>query len=331
MRCKLLFFAFVTSAVLIFLPGGVVAQDKPIVLKLATADRLPHMVVEQLHYFVKRTDELTSGKVKIQVIEGGVLGTRPEMFDMIRRGDVELFDGYPEHLAAVVPKFSITTLPYMFKDFKHGVEAVHSPIGKQLSDELLQKTGVRIIGWMPLGYRQLLSKKPIKSFTDLKGVKVRVPEAKNYVEMVKGWGAEPVIIPWAEVYTALQTGMIEAVEAPYSPMESQKLHEIAKYTSVSNHIWQAATLDVNEKKWQSFPDDVRNKMLQAIKETEEWQVKRYDAQDKIARDRFIQAGKLTLYEPDLRPFWAAMAKVQEKFAEEYGYQDWIKQIRAMRP
>lgn len=309
-----------------------IIEPQRIVLELGSGNRPPMMVYEQLDYFSKKVDELSKGKIKIVLHKAGVLGTFPQMFDMVRTGTLDMCEGWPEINSMLEPKLSVICLPYQFKDFKHGTETVLGHIGEEMGELLLKKTGVKTVSYLPYGFRQLITiKRPVKIVSDMKGLKVRVPEAKNYFAGIKKLGGEPVVIPWGEVYTALQTGLVDAAEAPFDGIEGQKWHEVGRYITVINWMYQSATIHINEKLWEKLPDYAKDILKSAAKETVKWQIERWEKANADAKERLMATGKIKeIFHPDLAPFRKGMDTIQDEFAEMYGYKEWIKEIRSAK-
>ena len=179
-----------------------------------------------------------------------------------------------------------------------------------------EKKGLKVVAVWENGYRHITnSKRPINTPQDLQGIKLRVPEGKWRVKMFQTYGANPAPMKFSEVFTALQTGVMDGQENPYTQIHSAKFQEVQKFLSVTGHVYTPAYVTVGGKKWASLPDDVRKVIEENAKETQQW------VYEKAAKDEEDLLGKLRaagmqVNTPNKDAFVAASKPVYDEFAKE---------------
>jgi len=160
----------------------------------------------------------------------------------------------------------VTDIPYLFPSAAIAWEVLDGPFGKKLCQGLIQKTGMRHLAYSECGFRHFTNnKKKIRTPEDMKGLKFRVQETPLYVTLVKSLGASPTPIAWTEVYNALQTGVVDGQENPVSVIIYAKLYEVQKYITLDGHVYGVDWFLINEKFYQSLPDDLKYIVLDSAK------------------------------------------------------------------
>lgn len=208
----------------------------------------------------------TNGRFKVNVFPNKQLGDLADLYAQCQRGVIEMT--VSQNVSIIVPSFpeaGLLELPYAFSNTYVARILLDGPYGQALNDRIAKKTGARPLVWLPTALRCFANNvREIKSPADMKGMKIRVMPAPMHIEMVKALGAQPTPIAWAELYTALQTGVADGHEqAPYQiPMA--KLDEVSKYLTVDNHVLNVTTMNINEKFFQSLtPEDQKIFLLAA--------------------------------------------------------------------
>lgn len=295
---------------------------KTYTFKLAHHVPATHAVNGYATEFAKLVGEKSKGQIKVEVYPGGQIGGLKDNTDALRMGTLDFAMIDLGTAATFYPASSIIGLPFFFRDLKH-VEAFYaSPKMQEITKDMAAKANVKFIGYAHSGMRVLLSKKPINSVDDMKGLKIRVPEVPVYVDTMKALGANPTPIPSGELYTALQHGVVEACEMPPDTLVSLKMNEVTKYVAVTNHIYTDINLAMSQKLYQSLPDDLKKAVDEASKEAtanfNKLAAKLYDDNLK----KLIDAG-LIKTNPDVKPF---AAKVQSVWA---AYQKAVPEGKAL--
>ncbi len=205
-----------------------------------------------------RIKEKTSGKVEIQVFPNNQLGSDTDMLSQLRSGALEFFTLSGLILATLVPVASINGVGFAFKDYSQVWPTMDGALGAHVRGEIA-KRGLYAFGKMyDNGYRQITSAtKPIKTPDDLNGFKIRVPVAPLWTSLFKAFGASPTSINFSEVYTALQTKVVDGQENPLSLIDTAKLYEVQKYVAITNHMWDGFWFLANKKAWEAMPANLR--------------------------------------------------------------------------
>src|SRR6201746_2236385 len=241
----------------------------------------------------------TNGRFDLQIFPNNQLGSDTDMLSQIRSGGIEFFTLSGLILATLVPAASINGIGFAFPDYPTVWKAMDGDLGAFVRGEI-KKSGLEVMDkiW-DNGFRQTTSSsKPITGPDDLKGFKIRVPVSPLWPSMFKAFDAAPASINFAEVYSALQTRIVEGQENPLALISTAKLYEVQKYCSLTNHMWDGFWFLANRRAWQSLPDDIktvvaRNVNAAAVKE-------RADTEKLNATVKDELAGKgLTFNQPDV--------------------------------
>lgn len=194
-------------------------------------------------------NQVSNGKYSLNLLGGGVLGSSKDIAEQVSRGLIE-FGTMPESaIAYFYPNFQIFSIPYLFRTEDIAYRVLDGPFGDKIKEEVLSKTGMRIIAWGDNGgFRNFsTSKKQIKSPDDIKGLKIRTMEIPAHMEMVKALGASPVPISWPELYTALQTGVADGQENAIPTILMGNLEEVQKYIILDKHLYSFQIFVVSEE------------------------------------------------------------------------------------
>ena len=205
-----------------------------------------------------RVLEKTSGKVEIKVFPNNQLGSDTDMLSQLRSGALEFFTLSGLILATLVPAASINGVGFAFKDYGQVWPAMDGALGAYVRAEIAKRGLYAFSKMYDNGYRQITSaSKPIKTPEDLSGFKIRVPVAPLWTSLFKAFGASPTSINFSEVYTALQTHVVDGQENPLSLIDTAKLYEVQKYCALTNHMWDGFWFLANKKSWDALPENLR--------------------------------------------------------------------------
>jgi tripartite ATP-independent transporter DctP family solute receptor len=177
------------------------------------------------------------------------------------------------HFAAFVPEVAMTDLPYFWKGPEHFLKFWGSPTGKDFTSRYEAATKIKVlaVNWLT-SYRQILAKKAVKNPADLRGVKIRVTQGfQHHYDGFLAMGASPVYMAFPEIYSALQQGVIDAMENPLEDMYTSKFHELAKYVSLTGHIFNSRTVQINAQTWAKLTPETQAIMTKAAEEAGEYQ------------------------------------------------------------
>lgn len=200
----------------------------------------------------------TNGRLQLQLFPNSELGSDDSSVSQLRSGAMEMYIGSDGVLSTVVMDAAIEGVGFAFKSQPQALAAIDGPLGDLVRKQMVTKGIYPFAKCWVNGFRQVVtSTKPIKTVDDLAGLKVRTPGAKLYVDMFKTLGASPTPVNVADVYTALQTKVIDSVEVPMAIIEASKWYEPTKYLSITNHIWGNLFAVVNLDAWKSLPPDIQ--------------------------------------------------------------------------
>jgi tripartite ATP-independent transporter DctP family solute receptor len=188
--------------------------------------------------FAKLVEERTKGEIKIKLFHAAELGDEVEMFNYMKLGSVELGLSGSAVIATAAPEYGALDMPYLFKDQAHLRRVIDGSIGKALMDRILQRQGIRVLGYMDRAPRHLTTKrdKVVRMPKDLRGIKIRIRQIPVQVEAWRALGASPVPMAFQEVYTALQTGTMDAQENPAEVIYTANLFEVQKNLIMTGHV-----------------------------------------------------------------------------------------------
>lgn len=235
------------------------AQAAEFQLKYANNVPLTHPKNVRAQEAVDRIKQETNGRVVIEIFPNNQLGGDTDMLSQLRSGAIEFFDLSGLILATLVPVAAINGVGFAFKDYATVWKAMDGPLGAHVR-AAIEKAGLVVFEkiW-DNGYRQMTSStKPINAPADLRGFKIRVPVSPLWTSMFEAFGAAPASINFSEVYTALQTKVVEGQENPLAIISAAKLYEVQKYCSKTNHMWDGFWFLANKRAWEGLPADVRD-------------------------------------------------------------------------
>src|ERR1700749_3072147 len=234
------------------------------------------------HPFVARAREMaaaikteTNGRFDLQVFPNSQLGSDTDMLSQVRSGGIEFFTLSGLILSTLVPAASINGVGFAFPDYDTVWKAMDGDLGAYVRGEI-KKAGLEVMDkiW-DNGFRQTTSStRPINGPDDFKGFKIRVPVSPLWTSMFKAFDASPASINFSEVYSALQTKIVEGQENPLALISAAKLYEVQNYCSMTNHMWDGFWFLMNRRAWAALPDDIKtvvakNVNAAAVKERED--------------------------------------------------------------
>ena len=234
------------------------AQAAEVTLKYANNLPLSHPLNIRAAEAARRVSTETDGRVEIQIFPNNQLGGDTDMLAQVRSGGVDMFTPGTMVIATVAPISAITAVGFAFADYGQVWNAVDGKLG-DLIRAAFAKIGLHTFSKMwDNGFRQITtSTRPIASAGDLAGLKIRVPVSAMGISMFKSLGASPTSLQFSEVYSALQTKIVDAQENPLAIMQTAKLYEVQKFCSLTNHSWDGYHFVFNGRRWNGLPDTVK--------------------------------------------------------------------------
>jgi len=301
--------ALVTLAALT--AGPVAAQVE---IKLGHVGEPGSLFQKSADEFARRANAKLGAKGKVVVYGSSQLGGDKEMVQKLKLGTLDM--AVPSTvMSSEVDLFGIFEMPYIVKDRAHMARIEKEIFWPKLEPEA-EKKGLRVLAVWENGVRHITnSKRPIKVPADLQGIKLRVPEGKWRVKMFQAYGANPSPMKFSELFTALQTGVMDGEENPFTQIYSAKLQEVQKYLSLSGHVYTPAYLVVGMKRYDGLPADVRKILEDTAKETQAYvyEVAAKDDADLLGK---LKAEGMQVNEVDQNAFVAASKGIYEEFGKE---------------
>jgi C4-dicarboxylate-binding protein DctP len=282
--------ALAAAAALTFATGAL--AQAPIVIKFSHVVAVNTPKGKGAEYFKKLAEERTGGKVKVEVYPNSSLFKDGEEMEALQLGSVQMLAPSVSKFGPLgVRKFEVFDLPYMFADEKSLENVVDGPVGKGLL-KLLEPKGITGLAYWFNGFKEFTANKPLKKLDDFKGLKIRIQSSKILEGEIKAFGAIPQVMAFSEVYTALQQGVVDGEENTPSNKYTQKMHEVQKYMTMSDHGVVMYAVVVNKKFWDSLPPDIRKSLDQAMAESTKyvWEIAKKENDDAVAK---IRAAKTT--------------------------------------
>jgi tripartite ATP-independent transporter DctP family solute receptor len=264
--------------------------------------------------YARRANAKLGNKAKVVVFGSSQLGGDKELLQKLKLGTVDM--ALPSTvMSSETDLFGVFEMPYLVKDRAHMGRIEKDVFWAKLAPEA-EKKGLKILAVWENGYRHITnSKRPINTPADLQGIKLRVPEGKWRVKMFQTYGANPSPMKFSEVFTALQTGVMDGQENPFTQIYSAKFQEVQKYLSLTGHVYTPAYVTVGAKKWAGLPDDVRKILEDTAKETQAFVYERAAKDDDELLGK-IKAAGVQVNTPNKDAFIAASKPVYEEFAKE---------------
>jgi tripartite ATP-independent transporter DctP family solute receptor len=290
----------------LFAAGVAQAQVNSHTFRLSTAGALGHPSIAGGEKLGELVSQKSGGKMTVKVFAAGVLGGDVQALSAVQGGTIDFTVMNSGILQTQVKEFAIFDFPFLFLSGKQADSVLDGPFGKKMADMLPEKGLVNLAYW-ELGFRQLTnSKRPVKSLEDIAGLKIRVIQSPIYLDTWSALGANPVPMPFTEVYTALEQKVIDGQENPFSVIQTSKFNEIQKHLAVTNHMYNPQSLLMSKKVWDRLTKDEQKILMDAAKEATV--VQRKFSRD--AADQSIVELKKTMEVSTISP--AEIAKIQAK-------------------
>ena len=271
--------------------------QQPLVIKFS------HVVAQDTpkgkasEFFAKRAGELTGGKVKVEVYANSTLYKDKEEMEALQIGAVQML---APSLAKFGPlgarEFEVFDLPFIFDNSDELHKVTTGPVGKQLFGKL-QSRGITGLAYWDNGFKSFSANKPLKAPDDFKGLKMRIQSSKVLEAQMRPVGALPQVMAFSEVYQALQTGVVDGTENPHSNLYTQKMHEVQKHMTVSDHGYLGYAVITNKKFWDGLPADVRGQLEKAMEEATAFANKIAKEENDGALEKVKASGKTQVYMP----------------------------------
>jgi len=308
-----------TCAVLAF--GASLAAHAQTVIKFSHVVAQDTPKGKAAEFFAKKADELTKGKVKVEVYANSALYKDKEEMEALQLGSVQMLAPSLAKFGPLgVKEFEVFDLPFIFdnRDELHKITA--GPVGAKLFKKL-EARGITGLAYWDNGFKVFSANKPLHTVADYKGLKYRIQSSKVLEEEIRALGGIPQVIAFGETYQALQTGVVDGTENPPSNFYTQKMHEVQKHVSMTNHGYLGYAVIVNKKFWDGLPADVRGQLEDALRQATAYANQIAQDENDRAMELVKASGKTTIYTPTAEERTAlkkALVPVHDKMSSRIG-------------
>ncbi len=308
--------------------GASLAHAQQIVIKFSHVVAQDTPKGKAAEFFAKKAAELTKGRVKVEVYANSALYKDKEEMEALQLGSVQMLAPSLAKFGPLgVKEFEVFDLPFMFDDRDELHKVTAGPVGERLFKKL-ETRGITGLAYWDNGFKVFSANKPLKAVADYKGLKYRIQSSKVLEEEIRALGGIPQVIAFGETYQALQTGVVDGTENPPSNFFTQKMHEVQKHLTLTNHGYLGYAVIVNKKFWDALPGDVRDQLVQAMKQSTFYANQIAQDENEQALEGVKKSGKTTIYTPTKDERLAlkkALVPVHEKMAERVG-KETIKEV-----
>ena len=271
--------------------------QQPIVIKFSHVVAVDTPKGKAAEFFAKKAAELTKGRVKVEVYPNSQLYKDKEEMEALQLGAVQMLAPSLAKFGPLgVKEFEVFDLPYIFDSYEDLRKVTLGPVGKLLFTKLESK-GIKGLAYWDNGFKSFSANKPLKLPADYKGLKMRIQSSKVLDEEIRALGGLPQVMAFSEVYNALMTGVVDGTENPISNFYTQKMYEVQKNLSITNHGYLGYAVIVNKKFWDGLPADVRGQLESAMEQSTRYANQIAQVENDQALEAVRKSGKTQIYVP----------------------------------
>ncbi len=303
------------------------------VLKLASTMATTQHTVAVLQDMAAQVQEKTGGSLEIQVFPASQLGGIRDFVEGLSLGTIEMAVSPVASLESFgEPRFALFALPYVFEDDDHITRFYKSAAAQEIFEDFRRKTGIRSLGMFNEGFRDIWSKKAVRSFEDLKGLKLRVPEIPLYVDMFTAMGVNSTPMPVGDVYTSLQTGTIQGLENCFQVVLNYQYFEVVDYRIATQHCGNPMVLIISDAVWGQLTVREKQVLQECIAAAEARDASELAAMPAQYQEEFARMGLETIVLPDaeMDKIKAAVKPVQQNYLSKVASRELVQAIEQLR-
>lgn len=307
--------------------SGAIAAECEITLRSSDTHPDGYPTVEGVRAMAKEVKEKTDGRICIQVFPSSQLGEEKDTIEQTQFGVIDMVRASFGTFNDIVPETQLFSLPYLFRNEDHMYKVMDGPIGEELGEAFAEHDLVAL-AYYDGGSRSFYnSQKPIETIEDLQGMKFRVMQNDVFVDMMSALGANATPMPYGEVYSSIQTGVIDGAENNFPSYESSGHAEVAKYYTQDQHLMVPEVVAMSKSTWENLSPEDQKTIRTAAQNSAELQRKLWAEQVKASEEKVIESGAEIIKDIDTTAFIEAMAPVYEKYATTPEQQDLVKRIQ----
>ena len=320
MKRRYVFAAVALTSLMLLAPLSAWA-DAPIVIKFSHVVAKDTPKGKAAERFKELAETATKGRVKIELYPNSTLYKDKEELEALQLGAVQMLAPSLAKFGPLgIKEFELFDLPYIFPDKAALDRVTDGPIGRDLLKKLEPK-GLLGLAFWDNGFKMMSSNRPMHTPADMKGLKLRIQASKVLDAQMRALGANPQVMAFSEVYQALQTGVVDGAENPPSNLYTQKMHEVQKHLTVTNHGYIGYAVIVNKKFWDKLPADLRAQLETAMKEATKYADTIAQQENDQALEAVKKSGKTLVYTPtekEKSEWRAALLPVHKTMEERIG-------------
>jgi len=309
--------------------GGVALAQQKLVLKVSDVHPAGYPTVVAVENLGKKLEKATNGRLSVQMFAAMQLGGEKEAIEQAQVGAIQIARVSVGALGPVIDDLNVFNLPFLFRNTAHMQKVIDGPIGQELLDKVTNNRNAALVGlaWMDAGARSLYdTKKPIRNIADLKGLKVRVMGNPMFVDMMNALGGNGVAMGYDQVFSALQTGVVDGAENNPPSFVFDNHYQVAKYYTLTEHLIVPEIVVFSRRTWDTLSKDDQDLIRKFSREAQGEERVLWAAYEKEAMGKATAAGIQVFDVADKKPFQDAVKPVWDKYGPRFA--DIIKRIQA---
>lgn len=282
----------------------------------------PTVVAEE--HMGKKLEAASNGAITFKMFAGGVLGSEKEVIEQAQIGAVQMTRVSLGIVGPVVPDVNVFNMPFVFRDHAHMRKVIDGEIGQEILDKITNSDfNLVALAWMDGGTRSLYTKKPVRSIEDLKGMKIRVQGNPLFLDMMNAMGGNGIAMDTGEIFSALQTGVIDGAENNPPTLLEHNHYQSAKYFTLTGHLILPEPVVMSKTTWEKLTPEQQTLVKTVAREAQMEERALWDAKS-AASEAKLKAAGVEFISVDKKPFFDATAPVREKYGAQYA--DLMKRI-----
>nr|WP_298145017.1 TRAP transporter substrate-binding protein [uncultured Pseudomonas sp.] len=297
-------------------------------LKIAEIHPAGYPTVVAQEHMGEKLEKATNGELQFKMFAGGVLGSEKEVVEQVQIGAVQMTRVSLGTVGPVVPDVNVFNMPFIFRDNAHMRAVIDGEIGQEILDKITNSEFNMVgLAWMDGGVRNLYTKKPVRSIEDLKGMKIRVMGNPLFIDTLDAMGANGIAMDFGELFSALQTGVVDGAENNPPSMLEQNHYRSAKYYTLTGHLILPEPIVMSKTTWNELTPEQQVLVKKYAHEAQLEERKLWDEKSASSEKALKEAG-VEFITVDKKPFYDATAPVRAKYGAPYA--ELIKRIEAVQ-
>ncbi|PWS38510.1 C4-dicarboxylate ABC transporter [Falsiroseomonas bella] len=254
----------------------------------------------------------TNNRIRMRTYHSAQLGQQDEAIQQMRLGSIDFANFNLSPFNNLAPSTQVVTLPFLFRNVEHMQRAIDGVAGEEIAKDL-EQIGIIALAWYDAGARSLYTVRPVRTPADVRGMKIRVQTSDLWIDLMRAMGANPTPLPFGEVFTSLQSGVIDGAENNWPSYESTRHFEVARFYTTTEHSNVPEVLAVGVQRWRRLNEQERNILRDAARESAAFQRQLWAEREQVSRRRVEAAGVTVIEITDRSPWAQLMEPVYQKY------------------